>query len=92
MALASFWRRRPRHHQLEGGRAHAHGSAGNILELGKGSASGGGEGGGGRGSQFFPRRPSLPGFLDKYGQFALSQEKVMLNVEKFNRRPNPRLD
>ena len=84
MALASFWRRR---------RAHARGSAGNILELGKGSASGDGDGeGGGGGSQFFPRRPSLPGSLDKYGQFALSQEKVMLNVEKFNRRLNPRLD
>lgn len=74
MALASFWRRRHRHR--EGGSTH--GSAGNIPELGKkgsGSASGGG-------SQFFPRRPSLPGALDKYGQFALSQEKVMLKILK----------
>ena len=76
MALASFWRRRRRrqnHHQREGGRAH--GSAGNILELGEGNGS---ASGGGGGSQFFPKRPSLPGALDKYGQFALSQEKVML--------------
>ena len=84
MALASFWRRRQR--QREGGRAH--GSAGNILELGKGSAYGGGGGDGG-GSQFFPRRPSLPGALDKYGQFTLSQEKV--NFKKLNRRVCPRL-
>ena len=72
MALASFWRRR--HRSREGAR-RAHGSVGNILEMGEGSASASG-GGGGSGSQFFPRRPSLPGALDKYGQFALSQEKV----------------
>ena len=72
MALASFWRRRRRNHEREGGRAH--GSAGNILELGEGNGSASGSGG----SQFFPKRPSLPGALDKYGQFALSQEKVML--------------